>query len=46
VELVACKACSDSYGVSDNLEELGVEVKYMGRPLTDMLKGDWAVVTF
>ncbi len=46
VELVACKACSDSYGVSDKLEELGVEVKYMGRPLTDMLKGDWAVVTF
>ncbi|MGD2215199.1 MAG: DsrE family protein [Gemmatimonadales bacterium] len=46
VELVACKACADSYGVSGKLEELGVEVRYMGEPLTEMLKGDWVVVTF
>jgi len=46
VELVACKACSDSYGVSEVLEGLGVEVKYMGQPLTEMLKGDWEVITF
>ncbi len=46
VELVACKACADSYGVSGKLEELGIEVKYMGVPLTEMLKGDWIVVTF
>ncbi|NIN73195.1 MAG: DsrE family protein [Gemmatimonadetes bacterium] len=46
VELVACKACADSYGVSGELEELGVEVKYMGVPLTEMLKGDRVVVTF
>jgi len=46
VELVACKACADSYGVSEKLESLGVEVKYMGVPLSDMLKQDWKVVTF
>ncbi|UCG87138.1 MAG: DsrE family protein [Gemmatimonadota bacterium] len=46
VELVACKACADSYGVSEKLGQLGVEVKYMGMPLSDMLKGDWEVVTF
>ena len=46
IELVACKACADSYGVSDKLEQLGVEVKYMGVPLSDMLKQDWKVVTF
>jgi hypothetical protein len=46
VELLACKACSDSYGVSDKLEELGVEVKYMGVPLTEMLKSDWETITF
>ena len=46
VELVACKACADSYGVSEALEALGVEVKYMGVPLSDMLKQDWKVVTF
>jgi hypothetical protein len=46
VEFVACKACADSYGVSEKLEALGIEVKYMGTPLTDMLKGDWVTVTF
>ena len=46
IELVACKACADSYGVSGKLEQLGVEVKYMGVPLSDMLKQDWKVVTF
>jgi len=46
VELVACKACADGYGVSEKLEQLGVEVKYMGVPLSDMLKQDWKVVTF
>jgi hypothetical protein len=46
VELTACKACADSYGVSEKLTELGVEVKYMGQPLTEMLKGDWVVTTF
>ena len=38
VVLLACKACSDSYGVSEGLEKLGVEVKYMGEPFTQILK--------
>ena len=42
---MACKACSDSYGVSEILVGLGVDVKYMGAPLTEMLKGDWEVIT-
>ncbi len=46
VAFVACKACADSYGVSERLEELGVEVKYMGVPLTELLKSDWVTVTF
>ena len=47
VELKACKACADSYGVSDQLAALGIDVKYMGRPLTEMLKSaDWEVLTF
>ena len=46
VEIVACKACADSYGVSEVLDGLGVDVKYMGQPLTEMLKGDWKVITF
>ncbi len=47
VEVVACKACADLYGVSDKLEALGIEVKYMGVPLTEMLKSDgWTTITF
>lgn len=42
----ACKACADLYGVSDKLEALGIEVKYMGIPMTDMLKQDWVSLTF
>jgi hypothetical protein len=46
VELLACKACSDSYGVSNTLEELGIDVKYMGEPLTHILKGNDKIITF
>ena len=46
VKLLACKACSDGYGVSDKLEALGVEVIYMGVPLTEYLKTGWSVLTF
>ena len=40
VKLRACKACSDAYGVSTNLEKLGVTVEYMGQPLTELLKNN------
>lgn len=46
IELMACKACSDSYGVSDSIEALGIEVKYMGEPLTQILKGNDKIITF
>lgn len=46
VKLEACKACSDSYGVSDRLAGLGVDVKYMGEPLTAYLKEECRVLTF
>jgi hypothetical protein len=38
VVLEACKACADQYGVSGDLEALGIEVKYMGVPLSEYLK--------
>jgi hypothetical protein len=45
VELQACKACADQYGVSGRLADLGIEVIFMGLPLTNYLKGDWAVLS-
>ena len=46
VKLEACKVCADRYGVSEYLEELGVDVKYMGEPLTEYIKGNHSVITF
>lgn len=47
VKLMACKACADMYGVSDDLEKLGIDVKYMGQPVTEFLKNDnYRVMTF
>ncbi len=38
IDVVACRACADMYGVSEVLEDLGVEVKGMGHPLSQILK--------
>lgn len=46
VRVVACKACADSYPVTEQLEDLGVEVFYTGEFLTDWIKSDGAVITF
>ncbi len=34
----ACKACADQLGVANELTELGIELKYWGDGLTDILK--------
>lgn len=38
VKFSACKKCSDEYGVSDALLQLGIDVRYMGEPLTEILR--------
>lgn len=42
----ACIVCAESYGLVERLEELGLEVKGMGAPLSDHIKGDTHVITF
>ena len=48
VKVEACVMCADSYGVSDQFREMGIEVIPMGKPLSDCLKSDdeWKVITF
>jgi hypothetical protein len=46
IKLESCKWCSDQYGVSDQLIELGVDVKYMGTVLTEYIKSEKHVITF
>jgi hypothetical protein len=46
VQIKACIVCADAYGVTEDLKKLDFEVKGMGKPLTDYLKGDAKVLTF
>lgn len=46
VKTEACLRCAENYGVVENLENLGIEVKLMGQPLTGYLKEDCKVLTF
>lgn len=45
VKIEACKGCSDNFGVSEKLIQLGVDVKYMGQSLTDYLKAGEKIIT-
>jgi len=45
INVWACKGCSDSYGISDKLEEIGLTVKYTGKELTHFIKNN-KVITF
>ena len=42
----ACVVCSDDYGVSERLQELGVVTEHTGERLTQALQDDWKVITF
>lgn len=46
IDVEACKVCTDRYGVSTSLEELGVAVKYIGEPFTHYIKSERTVITF
>ncbi len=47
VKFNACVVCTDDYGVSDKLKELGVDLIHTGEMLTEALKSDdIKVITF
>ncbi|MHA1512742.1 MAG: DsrE family protein [Candidatus Hodarchaeales archaeon] len=48
VEVYACKACSDDYGVTETLIslDLDIKVKYVGKMVTEMLKEGWHQLSF
>ncbi len=45
VKVYSCEACARSYGLVDELRKLGVDVKYMGVPLTNYLKRGYRTLT-
>ncbi len=44
--VIACKACADQYGVSEELAALDVTVEYAGDLLTNFIKSDRHLITF
>ena len=46
VKASVCVVCSEDYGVTEQLRELGIEPTHTGELLTQALKNDWKVVTF
>lgn len=46
VKLESCKWCADQFGVSEKMEALGFDNKYMGEVLTDYIQKDEKVLTF
>lgn len=45
VEFVGCLHCAQQLGAEEKLTELGVDLKYMGAPLTDLIKNDEHLIT-
>ncbi|MBK3518820.1 DsrE family protein [Carboxylicivirga sp. N1Y132] len=46
VVVEACVNCAEMYGVADQLRDMGIDVKGMGKPLTERLKADWKQLNF
>ena len=46
VILEACIACSNMLGVTEELKNLGIDVKGMGLPLSEYLKSGYHVLTY
>jgi len=46
VDVKACIVCANNYNVTDELKNLGLDVKGMGAPLTGYLKKGYKVLTF
>ena len=45
VKLIACKACVAKLDLLEKFEELGIEVAYMGVPLTEIIKNEEKLIT-
>ncbi|ADD69095.1 protein of unknown function DUF1291 [Denitrovibrio acetiphilus DSM 12809] len=46
VSVSACRENADIYGVSDKLIGMGIDVRYMGEPVTRMLQRGAKLITF
>ena len=45
IKVEGCLSCSEQLGVTEQLRAIGVDLKYMGEPLTGYLKNDEKVLS-
>jgi hypothetical protein len=46
IQVIACQGCTEAYKVTEQLQNMGIDVKYMGDPLTRILHSDEKLITF
>jgi hypothetical protein len=46
IRVEACQGCTQAYGVTDKLLSLGINVRFMGEPLTTILHSNDRLITF
>ncbi|WP_031485387.1 DsrE family protein [Maridesulfovibrio frigidus] len=45
VEFSACEACANHLGVKETIRNLGIEIKFWGEPLTEIIKSKEHLIT-
>ena len=45
VTVEACKDCCDNFGVTEKLTKFGINVRNMGKPMTDYIKAGEKLLT-
>jgi hypothetical protein len=46
IEILACKWCADRMNITPQLEAQGITVVYVGPIISQLIKDDWAQLTF
>ena len=46
IEVDACEGCTNAYNITEKIRALGIRVRFMGEPLTGILKADEKLITF
>lgn len=45
ITVEACKDCCENFGVIDTITKMGVNVRYMGKPMTEYIKNGEKLLT-
>ncbi len=46
INVEACQGCTEAYKITDQIRSLGINVRFMGEPLTQILHSDERLITF